>query len=121
MERTFVVQKLNRKENDAISLAQRYYMVISAVNNIGLTEREVQLVSFIAVKGNIGYSNIKQEFCEKYNSSPPTINNIISKLKKMGILVKNGTKVRVHPMISLDFEKNIPVLQIKLELNDKSE
>jgi len=120
MERTLVIQKINRTEDDTLLLAQRYYTILSAVNNIGLTEREVQLISFIAVKGNIGYSNIKQEFCEKYNSSPPTINNIISKLKKLGALIKDGTKVKVNPLIALDFEKSNPVMLIKLHLNDRS-
>jgi hypothetical protein len=81
------------------------------VNGLGLTEREVQLIAFTAIKGNISYANVRQEFCEKYKSSPPTINNIISKLKRIGVFVKDGTKVKVNPVIILDFEKDI-VLQI---------
>ena len=42
-----------------------------------------------------------------------TINNIISKLKKLGILVKDGSKVKVNPIIVLDFNKDI-TLEIKL-------
>jgi hypothetical protein len=37
----------------------------------------------------------------------------ISKLKKMGIFVKDGTKVKVNPIILLNFEKDL-VLQITL-------
>jgi len=76
-----------------------------------LTEREVQLIAFTAIKGNISYANVRAEFCEKYKSSPPTINNIISKLKRIGVFVKDGTKVKVNPVIILDFDKDI-VLQI---------
>ena len=108
-----IVQKLKKAENDAFFVAERYYTILSAINDIGLTEREIQLVAFTAVRGNISYSNIRQEFCEKYKSSSPTINNMISKLKKLGVLVKDGSKVKVNPMIVLNFEDNI-VLQITL-------
>ena len=48
-----------------------------------------------------------------YGSTPAAINNIVSKLKKMGVLIKDGTKVKVNPIILLNFEKDI-VLQISL-------
>jgi hypothetical protein len=111
-----IVQKIKRSELSLYSYAFRYYSILSAINDLKLTEREIQLISFAAIKGNISYSNIRKEFCEMYNSSAPTINNIISKLRKKGILIKDGTKVKVHPIISLDFSKDI-VLEIKLLQN----
>lgn len=108
-----VIQKLKRKEIDQFSLAEKYYSVLSAVNNLHLTTREIQLVAFTAIKGNISYANIREEFCTRYNSTSPTINNIISKLKKIKVLIKDGTKVKVNPMIILPFDKDI-TLEIKL-------
>jgi hypothetical protein len=106
-----IVQKMKRPVGDSYAVAEKYYNILSAVNGLGLTEREVQLIAFAAIKGNISYANVRAEFCEKYKSSPPTINNIISKLKRIGVFVKDGTKVKVNPVIILDFEKDI-VLQI---------
>jgi hypothetical protein len=83
------------------------------VNDLKLTRREIQLIAFAAIKGNISYANIRKEFCERYDSTPPAINNIISKLKKMGVFVKDGTKVKVNPVILLNFDKDI-VLQISM-------
>jgi biotin operon repressor len=108
-----LVQKLKKKENDVFSLAERYYKILSAINDLFLTEREIQLIAYTAVKGNISYANIREEFCKKHNTSSATINNIISKLKKVGVLIKDGTKVKVNPVIILDFNKNIS-LEIKL-------
>ena len=108
-----LVQKLKKKENDVFSLAERYYTILSAINDLHLTEREIQLIAFTAVKGNISYANIREEFCNKHNTSSATINNIISKLKKIGVLIKDGTKVKVNPVIILDFNKNI-TLEVKL-------
>ena len=108
-----VVQKLKRNLEDPFSSAEMYYTVLSAFNNLKLTQREIQLIAFAAIKGNISYANIREEFCTKYNSSTPTINNIISRLKKMKILIKDGSKIKVNPVILLNFENDV-VLQITI-------
>jgi DNA-binding MarR family transcriptional regulator len=113
MEPTRIIQKIKTKSEDLFSLAEKYYSILSAINNLKLTQREIQLIAFTAIKGNISYANIRKEFCEKYNSTSPTINNIISKLKKINVLVKDGTKTKVNPVIILDFNKDV-ILQISL-------
>lgn len=113
MEPTSITQKLKNKSEDKYLLAEKYYSILSAINNLKLTQREVQLIAFTAIRGNISYANIRKEFCEKYDSTSPTINNIISKLKKLGIFIKDGTKVKVNPVIILPFDKDI-TLEIKL-------
>jgi hypothetical protein len=113
MEPTKIIQKMKNQNKDLYSLAEKYYNILSAVNNLHLTQREIQLVAFTAIKGNISYANIRQEFCERYKTTSPTINNIISKLKKIKVLIKDGTKVKVNPLIILDFNKDI-TLEINL-------
>ena len=108
-----VLQKIKSVSNDSFSMAEKYYSIIAAVNNIKLTKRELQLVAFTAVRGNISYANAKQEFCERYGSTGPSINNIVSKLKRMKLLVRDGIKVKVNPVILLPFEKDV-MLEIKL-------
>lgn len=113
MNPTIIVQRLKRSINTDIELAEKYYSILSAINNLHLTEREIQLISFTAIKGNITYANVREEFCKTYNSTSPSINNIISKLKKVGIFIKENGKVKVNPIITIDFTKNI-TLEIKL-------
>ena len=108
-----VVQKLKKSVKDNYALAEKYYSLLSTVNDLRLTTREIQLIAFTAIKGNISYANIRTEFCDKYKTTPPTINNIISKLKKIKILVKDGSKVKVNPMIILNFDNDL-VLDIKI-------
>lgn len=108
-----IVQKLKKSVENSYAMAEKYYSILSAVNDLKLTQREIQLVAFTAIRGNISYANIRQEFCEKYKTTSPTINNIISKLKKIGIFVKDGSKVKVNPVIILSFDKHI-TLEIKL-------
>jgi hypothetical protein len=112
-----IVQKLLRRVDDDYAMAEKYYSLLSTVNDLKLTTREIQLIAFAAVNGNISYSSIREEFCKKYNSTPPTINNMISKLKKVKVLVKDGSKVKVNPLIILNFKDNIK-LEIKIEHNE---
>jgi len=111
--RKTIIQKIGLTEEDALAMARRYYSVLSAMSNSSLTEREIQLIAFTAVRGNISYSTNREEFCTLYKSSSPTINNIISKLKKLGLLVKDGGKIKVNPLYLLDFNNNL-VLQLSL-------
>ncbi len=106
-KRNTVIQELKYSLEDEYTVAQKYYGILSAINNLKLTKREVQLIAFTAVKGNISYANARKQFCEKYDTTTATINNIISKLKKIGIFVKDSGKVRVNPIIVIDFKKNL--------------
>jgi len=102
-----MLQKLESPIESALQLAERYYGIISAINSLKLTPREIQLISFTVVRGNMSYANIREDFCKKYGTSSATINNIISKLKKKGILVKDRGKIKVHPVIALDFKNDV--------------
>ena len=108
-----IIQKLKKVVFTDIELAQKYYSILSAINSLNLTEREIQLISFTAIKGNITYANVREEFCKTYNSTSPSINNIISKLKRVGIFIKENGKVKVNPIICIDFKKDV-TLEIKL-------
>jgi queuine/archaeosine tRNA-ribosyltransferase len=112
-----IVQKFLRKIEDNYAMAEKYYSVLSTINNLKLTTREIQLVAFTAIRGNISYSSIREDFCKKYNSTSPTINNIISKLKRIGVFVKDGSKIKVNPVIILNFSNDI-TLEIKMEHNE---
>ncbi len=113
---TVTIQKLAKTATNRLELAQQYYGVLSALNNLNLTEREIQLVAFAAVRGSISFATVREDFCSLYSSSFPTINNMVSKLKKSFILVKHGKQIVVNPRIALDFSKPI-ILQITLTHN----
>ena len=112
-----IVQKFLRKIEDNYAMAEKYYSVLSTVNGLKLTQREIQLVAFTAIRGNISYSSIREDFCKKYNSTSPTINNIISKLKRIGVFVKDGSKIKVNPVIILNFSNDV-TLEIKMKHNE---
>lgn len=97
---------------DALKKAERYYNILSAVNDLKLTQKEIQLIAFMAVKGSISLSSVRSEFCREYSTSEPTIYNIISRMKKLGIFTKEDNRVKLNPKIALDFKRDV-----KLEIN----
>jgi len=109
----FLVQTLKKEFEDPLEKAEKYYSLLSVWNNLYLTQREIELLAYTAVEGTISYGASKEKFSQLYNSSPATVNNMISKLKGMGLLVKNGGKYKVNPKIQLDFSREI-VLGFKL-------
>ena len=117
--RNVVIQKLQKTMDDEYAIAQQYYSILSAINNLGLTKREIELIAFTAVRGTISYANVRTQFCERYNTTTATINNIVSKLKKIGIFVKESGKVKVNPIIVLDFKKNLNLV-VKIEHNEET-
>lgn len=112
-----IVQKIKFEAKDEFLMAEKYYSILSSINSLSLTEREIQLIAFAALKGNISYANIREEFCIKHSTSSPTMNNMISKLKKKGIFIKDGTKVKVNPIIIPPFKSTL-ILQIKLSYGE---
>jgi len=113
MEKKTIIQRLKKQDKEPLDKAYRYYSILSAINGLDLTSRQLQLIAFIAVKGTISYDSNKKEFCSLYNSSPATINNIVFELKKKKILIKDSAKIKVNPQILLNFNEDI-ILQISL-------
>ena len=107
-----IVQRLKVPVSGVYAVAERYYSILSAINSLQLTQRDIQLMAFIAVKGGMDISS-KEEFCREYDTTGPTVNNIVYKLKKIGVLVKNNGVVKVNPVIALNFNDEIR-LEIKM-------
>ena len=45
-----ILQKLKKEETDSYKVAERYYTILSAVNDLRLTQREIQLLGFTAIR-----------------------------------------------------------------------
>lgn len=113
-----ILQKMTVNVKQEIEKAKIYYSIICSTNDIKITPKELELISFIAIKGNINYGIYKKEFCDNYKSSIPSINNMISNLIKKKLLVKINSKTKINPSISLDFKKDLNLL-IKIKTNNK--
>lgn len=109
----FVIQVLKKTSKDEVEKAVKYYSLLSVWNNLKLTQREIQLLAYTAIRGTISSLSSKEDFSRSFGSSPATINNMISKLKDLSLLVKGSGKYKVNEKINLDFSKDI-ILGFKL-------
>ena len=92
---------------DIVSLSNvigKYYGILSVLNDLHLTPRDIQLLTFIVLKGSLVN---KEEFYSLYDTTSATLNNSISKLKKIGMLVKPNKDIIINPLISPDFSNGI--------------
>lgn len=109
-----VAQKLMKEVKTDIERGIKYYAVLSALNGLNLSERQIQLLAFTSVRGTITPMPARKEFVKMFNSSLNSVENIKGKLVHMGLLVKRGEMYKVLPSIDLDFSKEL-VMQIKIK------
>lgn len=114
-----LIHDINRKYLP-LDKAIVYYRLLSVINSWDLTERDVQLLAYTNRRGTISSITAKQEFVRIFSSSIPTINNMISKLKRKKLLVKQNRKIMVNPKMSIDFSQRM-VLVLRLENLSKDE
>lgn len=106
-----IIQKLVSRCSDEVERAIRYYSILSILNNLGLTKKDVQLMAFIAVNGTISAGGAKEVFIEMFGGSKASIGNVVFKLCKKGFLIHDGKWVVLHPQLRMDFSQAV-VLQI---------
>jgi hypothetical protein len=101
------IQRLNVSTKDMYDRVQKYFQILSVLNDLGLAKGEINLIAFAAIHGNISDKEVREEFCEKYTTTKATINNIVDKLKKKNILHKDGRRIFVNPALTkLPFEES---------------
>lgn len=113
-----IAQKIHKEYSKTIDLAIVYYQILSDLNKLDLSKREIELLAHTAVRGVISSITSKEEYIKKFGSSKATVNNMISKLTRMGLLTKTDSKIEVNKQICPDFSKKNMVLQLNLKVND---
>ena len=114
-----IVQTISKKYKDKIDAGIAYYTFICAINNIHLTPRQIQLLSYINYRGTISSSSSKEEFCNMFDSSLGTVSNMISSLSEIKLLVKEKGKIKLNPFLRLDLSKKTVIrLHLNIEENE---
>jgi hypothetical protein len=113
-----VAQKLMKEVKNDIERGIKYYALLSALNNLNLSERQIQLLAFTAVRGTITPLPARKEFVKMFNSSLNSVENIKGILVDKGLIVKKGGMYKVLDTIDLDFSQEM-VLQIKLKIKNE--
>lgn len=108
-ERKVLVKTIKKTFPDKLKAGITWFKFISAINNIKLPKRELELLAFINYRGTISSTSSKDEFCRVFDSSPGTVSNMSAKLLKQKLLVKEKGKTRIHPSLRVNFDESFVV------------
>ena len=103
-----IIQRLH-KELGVLDKALVYYQVISILNNLNLSTRDIQVLAFTNKRGTISSITAKNQFISIFGSTISTVNNTVTKLRKLGLMVKVNGKTIVNPKLSIDFSKPVTI------------
>lgn len=109
-----IFQKLRKNVPSDLDKAIKYYSILSILNDLKLTDKQVEMLAFTSVRGTITPLSARREFVELFDSSMASVENIKGKLAKKGWLIEVDRKYKVNPRFNLDFSRDI-TLQINLQ------
>jgi len=112
------IQRITKTFKTDVDAAIMYYSLICVINNILISEREIQLLAYTSVRGTISSISAKEEFSTMFGSSVASVNNMISKLKGIGLIKKIQNKYRVPSSILPRFNEQDMVLSITIKKNN---
>lgn len=110
-EKQVLVKTVKKTYDNKITAGITWFKFISAINNIKLAKRELELLAFINYRGTISSTSAKEEFCKVFDSSMGTISNMTARLLKSNVklLIKDKGKIRIHPALRVDFTNDLAV------------
>ncbi len=99
-------RSFKRTYKDKRDIAYLYFSIITVSHGIKISKLELELLAHISIVGNIASVNSRKDFIERFGSCKATLYNMISKLTKVGLLIKSESKIKINPQIALDFINN---------------
>jgi len=110
-DRQVIVKTIKKSFTDKIKAGITWFKFISAINDIKLAKRELELLAFINARGTISSSSAKEEYVRMFDSSTGTVTNMTARLLKTKpkLLVKEKNKTKIHPALRVDFDKDFIV------------
>lgn len=105
-----VGKKINKVLPSEFSVAKMYYKIQFELNGHHLSNLELNLITYTAIVGYITTVSSKQKFIDRFKTTQGTVNNIVAKLKKRGILIKENGRVKVNSFLVEDFTKGLTLV-----------
>jgi len=115
MSDNIIVQKLRKNYGFKIDKAIAYFSIVNSLNSLKLTKKQIELLAYTSIRGTISSLSAKEDFVRTFGSSIDSINNMISKLYKKKLLIKQKDgKIKVPKSLTLDFDNQEIVLSITI-------
>ncbi len=95
---------------------KRYYIVLTAFNDIHLSSQQLELLVFIVEK-KLLTTETRREFAALHNTTTGTVDNLVSRLKKLGMLEDTSEGLAINPYAMPPIDRTI---QLQIELNGET-
>lgn len=119
MENQIIIQRFKNECLDDFDLVKRYYKIVLGINNIHVTEKELNLICYSALHGTISTPPVRDGFIKMFDIPLASMYNMSAKLQKRGVFIKGDDgKIKVHPSISPSFEYGKLLLVINLNVKE---
>lgn len=92
-----------RKCADKQQVVHLFLSMVILFNGIKVTPKELEFLTLLYMRGGVVSYTGKAVYTDKLAITVDNVNNLISVLKKKKVLIKEDTKVRIHPKIMIDF------------------
>jgi hypothetical protein len=101
-----LVQRIEKKYANEQEIAEKWFSILSILNDLKFTGKQIKLLALTATKGEgIITPGVKEYFIKEYRSSKASIANLIGILKETGCLMKDGNRMKLHPSFPLEFKE----------------
>lgn len=105
---------IKRRVENQREAALTYFRVINALYDLKLSKSFISLLAHCAIYGTISTPPAREAFIRENASSVRSVYNMVAKLQKKGLMVKEKGKIRVAPKLMQGFDKSNYLLKINL-------
>lgn len=113
---TTFVQPFKLNPTSQEEVARKYYKIVSSLFSLNLTDRELDVLTFICINGGTYTVQLRNRLIEEKNITKPAIYNIIGDLKKVNLLKKQNKQIVINQEVLPNLKTSQLLLEIKIPL-----
>lgn len=100
-----------RKKYETRMLAEKYYGLISLLNDLSLNKEHLEFLAHLSITGSRSPSTIeeKKALLETTGIGETAMNTIVRVLRKKGIMVKAGKNTLIQPFLLINPLKSLTI------------
>lgn len=113
-----VLQKITQTFNTREDRIEAYLVLVIGLSGMTLTPLERKLVAHMHINGDISNVKSKADFIKNNNSTHASLGNVISRLKGVGVIVKENGRNVLHPDLrKISNSEDLIELDVKLTIS----
>lgn len=109
--------KIQKQYKDELELTEKIVHTLLSLSDRTVSKKELELLSFLSYHGDITSQERKEEFYKRYKTTYNTLTNLISTLKKKGLVNKINDDVK--SVFNLPVNGTILNLQINVQQDNR--